>query len=208
MISDVSIVARPGREPHIHCSGGLAARRTERDTVHLVSAAATPLGGDTVSVRIVVEAGARLTLRTAAASMVLPSATTPESRAAWDVEVHGELDVDPQPTIVAGGSHHTVSTRLAIGGEARVRIRERAQIGRAFERHGFWSAALHADVEDNPILRHRVELGVGAVADDALGTPLACVSEFRYPEASFDTPGELLQLAAGGCLATWQGERL
>jgi urease accessory protein len=208
VISDVLIVARPGREPHIDCSGGLAARRTERDTVHLVSAAATPLGGDAISVRVVVEAGAALVLRTAAATMVLPSTSTPESRAAWDLEVHGELDVDPQPTIVAGGSHHTVSTRLALGAAGRVRIRERAQIGRAFERHGFWSAALHADVDDTPLLRHRVELGTGAVADDALGTPLACVSEFRYPEPTFDTEGELLELAAGGCLATWQGPRL
>ena len=208
MISDVLIVARRGREPHIDCSGGLAARRTEPDTVHLVSAAATPLGGDTMSVRVVVEAGARLKLRTAAASMVLPSATTRESRAAWDLEVHGELDVDPQPTIIAGGSHHVVTTRLTTSATGRVRIRERAQIGRAFERHGFWSAALHADVEDTPLLRHRVELGTGAVADDALGTPLACISEFRYPEPTFDTSGELLQLAAGGSLATWQGDRL
>lgn len=208
MISDVLIVARPGREPRIECAGGLAARRTEPDTVHLVSTAATPLGGDSLSVRVVVEAGATLKVRTAAATMALPSSTTPESRAAWDLEVHGALDVDPQPTIIAGGSHHLVSTRLVTSGDGRVRIRERAQIGRAFERHGFWSAALHADIDDTPLLRHRVELGTGAVADDALGNPLACISEFRYPESAFEAPGELLELAAGGCLATWQGDRL
>lgn len=208
MISDVLIVARRGREPRLECAGGLAARRTEPDTVHLVSTAATPLGGDSLSVRVVVEAGATLKVRTAAASMALPSATTLESRATWDLEVHGDLDVDPQPTIIAGGSHHLVSTRLVTSDSGRVRIRERAQIGRAFERHGFWSAALHADVDDTPLLRHRVELGTGAVADDALGTPLACISEFRYSEPTFDAPGELLELAAGGCLATWQGNRL
>jgi urease accessory protein len=206
--SDVLIVARRDREPHIECSGGLAARRTEPGTVHLVSAAATPLGGDTLAVRVVVETGARLALRTAAASMALPGATTDESRATWELEVDGELDLDPQPTIVAGGSRHLVSTRLTIADTGRVRIRERAQIGRAFERHCFWSAALHADAGDMPLLRHRVELGTDAVADDALGTPLACVSEFRYPERTFDTRGELLELAAGGSLATWQGERL
>ena len=211
MISEVLIVARRGREPHIDCSGGLAARRTEPDTVHLVSAAATPLGGDTVTVRVVVEPGARLKVRTAAATMVLPSAVTSESHSSWELEVHGDLDVDPQPTIVAGGSRHVVTTRLVAGVGSRVRIRERAQIGRTFERHGFWSAALHADVDDTPLLRHRVELGTGAVADDTLGNPLACVSELRYPTESFgvfDAPGELLELAAGGCLATWQGDRL
>jgi len=46
------------------------------------------------------------------------------------------------------------------------------------------------------------------VTDDELGTPLACISELRYPEAAFDAAGTLLELAAGGCLATWQGERL
>ena len=58
MRSDVLIVARRDRRPRIQCSGGLAARETEPGTVHLVSAAATPLGGDSVSVRIVVEPGA------------------------------------------------------------------------------------------------------------------------------------------------------
>jgi urease accessory protein len=31
--------------------------------VHLVSAAATPLGGDAINIRVVVEAGARLRVR-------------------------------------------------------------------------------------------------------------------------------------------------
>ncbi len=38
--------------------------------------------------------------------------------------------------------------------------------------------------------------------------PRACVSELRYPETTFDAAGTLLELAAGGSLATWQGERL
>ncbi|MDT5074188.1 MAG: urease accessory protein, partial [Mycobacterium sp.] len=54
MISDVLIVASPGRAPRIECAGGVAGRRTDTDTVHLVSAAATPLGGDTIRVRVVV----------------------------------------------------------------------------------------------------------------------------------------------------------
>ena len=89
-----------------------------------------------------------------------------------------------------------------------MRLRERVQIGRTFERQGFWSGSLHADVDGGPLLRHRVELGTDAVADDALGTPRACVSELRYPETTFDAAGTLLELAAGGSLATWQGERL
>jgi urease accessory protein len=208
MLSDVLIVARPDRAPSIECTGGVAARRTDADTVHLVSAAATPLGGDTIRVRVVVEPGARLRVRSAAATMAMPGTVTMESRASWELDVAGLLDLDPQPTIVAGKARHLSTTRLTLTGDGRARLRERVQIGRSYERQGFWSGAMHADVDGAPLLRHRVELGTGSVTDDELGTPFACVSELRYPEAAFDTTGTLLELAAGGCLATWQGDRL
>jgi len=100
------------------------------------------------------------------------------------------------------------SIRLALHGKSTARLRERVQIGRSFEREGFWSGTLHADVDGAPLLRHRVELGTAAVADDELGAPRACVSELRYPETRYDAKGTLLELAAGGGLATWQGDRL
>ncbi len=208
MISDVLIVASRGRTPRIECSGGVAGRRTDADTVHLVSAAATPLGGDTIRIRVVVEAGAVLRVRSAAATMAMPGTATMESRAAWDLEVDGALDLDPQPTIVAGTARHVTTTRLAVGEEATVRLRERVQIGRTGERQGFWTGSVHADAAGAPLLRHRVELGAGSVTDDELGTPRACISELRYPDAAFEGVGTMLALAAGGCLATWQGERL
>ncbi len=37
---------------------------------------------------------------------------------------------------------------------------------------------------------------------------MACVSELHYPESEADTAGMALALAGGGCLSTWQGERL
>jgi urease accessory protein len=208
MLSDVLIVATRGRSPRIECAGGVAARRTEPDTVHLISAAATPLGGDTIRVRVVVEAGAVLRVRSAAATMAMPGVTTMESRACWDLVVAGALDLDPQPTIVAGEARHVTSTRLTMSADGTLRLRERVQIGRSNEREGFWSGSLHADIDGAPLLRHRVELGTGSVTDDELGTPLACVSELRYPETDFDATGTMLELAAGGCLATWQGPRL
>ena len=208
MLSDVLIVACAGRAPRIECAGGVAGRRTDADTVHLVSAAATPLGGDTIRFRVVVERGAVLRVRSAAATMAMPGPVTMESRATWDLEVEGLLDLDPQPTIVAGEARHVTSTRLALGSGGSVRLRERVQIGRFHERQGFWSGAVHADVGGAPLLRHRVEIGTGAATDDDLGASRACVSELRYPETGFEGAGTILELAAGGCLATWQGERL
>jgi urease accessory protein len=206
--SEVLIVASRDRQPRIECSGGLAARRTEPGTVHLVSAAATPLGGDAIHIRVVVEPGARLRLRTAAATVTLPGASTRESHAFWTLEVAGDLDVDPQPTIVAADSRHFTSTRLELTGQGSVRLRERIQIGRSDEREGFWSGSLRADVDGSALLRHRIELGSGSVADDELGAPLACISELQYPDSDLETAGIPLSLAGGGCLSTWQGQRL
>lgn len=208
MRSDVLIVAHRDRRPRIEASGGIAARETEPDTVHLVSAAATPLGGDSICVRVVVEAGARLRVRTAAATMTLPGPATPQSHANWVLEVAGELDLDPQPTVVAAASRHVTSTRLTVTGSGRAYLRERIQIGRTDERQGFWSGSLHADVDGTPLLRHRIELGSGSLADDELGAPMACISELRYPETEADAAGMTLALAGGGCLSTWQGQRL
>jgi urease accessory protein len=161
-----------------------------------------------MTLRVVVEAGARLRIRTAAATMVLPGAATLQSAAHWELEIAGQLDLDPQPTVVAGGSSHRSTTRLRLAESSRARIRERVQIGRSGEREGFWSSAMHADVGSAPLLRHRIELGCGAVADDILATPRACISELSYPAPVFDAPGTVLALAAGGSLATWQGDRL
>jgi urease accessory protein len=206
--SDVLIVAHRDRRPRIESSGGLAARQTEPDTVHLVSAAATPLGGDSLSVRIVVEPGASLRVRTAAATVTLPGPTTLESHAIWHLEVAGDLDLDPQPTVVAAASRHITSTHLVLDGVGRVKLRERIQIGRSNEREGFWSGSLHADVDGSALLRHRIELGRGSVADDELAAPMACISELHYPETGAETAGMAFALAGGGCLSTWQGERL
>lgn len=208
MRSDVVIVARPGRSPYIESSGAVAARRTEPDTVHLVSSAVTPLGGDSIHIRLVVESGARLKLRTAAATVTLPGSVTTESHMAWTLDVAGELDLDPQPTIVAATSRHFADTVISLTDDSILRLVERVQIGRTGERQGFWSGSLNAEINGAPLLRHRVELGQGSVADDEIDFPLASISELHYPRCDIKSSGVTLALAAGGCLTTWQGYRL
>lgn len=89
MESSVLVVASPNRLPRIDCRGGVQARRTAPDTVHLVSAAATPLGGDTMRIRVIVERGAQLRLRSAAATVALPGVDTLTSHAHWEIDVTG-----------------------------------------------------------------------------------------------------------------------
>ncbi|WP_099020732.1 urease accessory protein UreD [Mycolicibacterium palauense] len=214
MRSELLIVATAGRLPRLEARGALAARRTLADTVHLVSAAATPLGGDSIRVRVVVEPGARLRLRSAAATVVLPGRTTTESESLMELHIAGDLDIDLEPTVVAGGARHHTAVVATLEEAGTLRWRERVQIGRSGERHGFWSGTVRADLKGSPLLRHRVELGAGSVADDDIAAPRASISEIRYPADQPGGPSALpagtcvLPLAAGGELSTWQGERL
>jgi urease accessory protein len=119
-----------------------------------------------------------------------------------------DTDLIVEPTIVAADARHLSEVRVQLAEAARLRIRERVQIGRTDEREGFWSGTMSADRCGLPLLRHRLELGPGSVADDVLGAPLACVSELRFPDPAPDAAGTTLALAGGGSISTWQGERL
>ncbi|WP_081260705.1 urease accessory protein UreD [Mycobacterium pseudokansasii] len=212
MHSEVLLVAARNRLPRIQSRGGITARCTAPDTVYLVSAAANPLGGDIIDIRVVVEQGARLRLRSAAGTVALPGAETPVSQAHWDIEVTGTLDVDLEPTVVAAAARHLSIVALRLHDGCEVRFRERVQIGRYGESDGFWTGSLRADRDGHPMLRHRVELGAGSLADDVISAPRATINELRYPAVpcTADIPGAstILTLAGGGTLSTWQGDRL
>lgn len=212
--TELRITATAGTLPHIHAIGGLAARHTGVDTVHIIGTAATPLGGDVLDIVVSVGAGARLTVRSVAATIALPGRETRKSVAHWrfDVAAGGELDVDPEPTVVAGGAEHDTFTTIRLEEGARLRLRERIQIGRTGEDHGFWSGELTADIGATPLLRHRLELGADTITDDALSAPRALESVLTYPDdRPADTTGldaALLPLAAGGTLFTRTGRLL
>ncbi|MGQ4616182.1 urease accessory protein UreD [Nocardia sp. R7R-8] len=214
MRTELRIAARPGALPEIHASGGLSARHTGLRSVHLIGTAATPLGGDELDVVIVVAPGAELVVRSVAATVALPGAATPYSCGRWQLDVGsgGVLDFDPEPMIVAGGARHHTVTTIRLGSGARLRMRERVQLGRAGEDGGAWRADLIADVDDTPLLRHRLALGADTPADDALSAPRALESELVYPDDRAAAVTGLTQtrlpLAAGGSLFTRTGALL
>lgn len=205
MCSEVLVVARPGRLPHLDYRGGIAARSTFPDTVHLLSTMATPLGGDTITMRVVVEPGARLVLRSVSATLALPDGDRTTSHSRFELDVEGSLDMDLEPTVVAADSRHLSSVALRLGDAGRIRLRERVRIGRCHESGlGFWSDSLHADRCDEPLLRHHVQMG----ADSSR----VYVGELRCPADIVDEPvhdaATVVELPGGGVLATWQGDRL
>ncbi|MGW5922054.1 urease accessory protein UreD [Nocardia fluminea] len=214
MRTELSIVAAPGLLPRIDAVGGLAGRHTAIDTVHLIGTAATPLGGDELDITIVVRPGARLVVRSVAATIALPGADTVVSNAHWRFEIGegAELDFDPEPTIVAGGAHHHVVTTVQVAPDARLRLRERVQVGRSGEDDGGWRGDLLAELGEVPLLRHRLELGAGSSTDDQLSGARALDSELVYPDHRPAWSGSVdevrLPLAAGGSLATRTSSRL
>ncbi len=82
-------------------------------------AAATPLGGDTMRIRVIVERGAQLRLRSAAATVALPGVDTLTSHAHWEIDVTGTLDVDLEPTVVAASARHLSHATLRLHDDGR-----------------------------------------------------------------------------------------
>ncbi|MEH6792853.1 MAG: urease accessory protein UreD [Rhodococcus sp. (in: high G+C Gram-positive bacteria)] len=215
MHTELCIDASRTRSPRITSVGGLAGRQTGPDTVHLIGTAATPLGGDTITVRISVAAGAHLEVRSVAASLAMPGGLHRHSSAQWHFEVGAgaSLIFDPEPMVVVSDASHSVVNTVALHEDSTLWLRERTQIGRFEEASGRWSSAMRCDVGNSPLLRHRVELGAGSVAHDALSAPLSMSSTLQYPD---DRSSEVdladgtvrLSLAGGGSLSTSVGRRL
>lgn len=207
MHTEVHLEAFKGRSPRIRARGGIAVRQTGAATLHMISSAATPLGGDLIEIHVEVGSGAELTLHSVAAAVALPGPSEPRSELRWHIDVAdgAVLVIDPQPTIVAGHAVHHSEMSVQVDGSGSVRVTERVQIGRTGEDLGQWSGRVCADVAGTTAVRHRLELG--KPGHDGLGAPSVLLSEFRYPDERPDAvhAGAIaarLGLAAGGSLTT------
>jgi urease accessory protein len=158
------VVAEPGpgggtRVPVLRSAAPLVLRRTP-DAVYLVGAAAGPLGGDQLSLRITVRAGACLRLRTVAASVALPGLDDAESVLAVTatVEAGGALEYLPEPVVVADGARHATDIRVTAGEGASLVLRDELILGRHGERGGSYRGRLRADYAGRPLLRQSLEV--------------------------------------------------
>ncbi|WP_460866213.1 urease accessory protein UreD [Rhodococcus aerolatus] len=211
MRTHVEVVGRVGRRPRVQAVGALTARVSTDGVVHLLGAAAGPLGGDEVHVRVVVEPGAVLRVCSVAASVVLPGRERPDSCADWSLEVAdaASLVVCPQPTVVTGRARHRTRTRARVAADAALAVLERVQLGRAGEEPGRWTGVLDVDVAGRPRLRHEVALGPGSPTHDRLEHAGALRSLLEVGPAvpagewvSADRHAVRLALAGGGALTT------
>ena len=180
----VEVVARcgPGGRtvlPVVRGGGALAARVTGAGVVHLVGTAAGPLGGDTVLVRVRVEAGARLVLRSVAASVVLPDRSGAPSGTVTELDVAagGRLDLGLSPTVVTARAAHTASTLVRIAPGGRLRLAEQVVLGRVGEGPGRWTGTVRVERSGRPLLHTTQGLGPGTPGWAGPFTPRAYAAE-------------------------------
>ncbi|GAA4004015.1 urease accessory protein UreD [Streptomyces plumbiresistens] len=154
--------------PVLEGEGPLALRRTRgigsQAHVMIVGAMSGPLGGDHFTVVAGVEAGARLRVGSAAATIALPGQAKGESR--YDVRLTvadgGELRWLPEQLISAHGSDLHVTTRADLGATARLVLREEQVLGRAGEEPGRLGSRLVVRIAGRTVLDQELSCGPGA----------------------------------------------
>ena len=128
--------------------------------LQLVGGAAGPLGGDRLAYEVTVGAGATLTVRSVAASMVLPGTDDSVLDIAVDVADGAHLDWYPQPVISVVASRHIQRTRILLAPTATLRWSEALVLGRSGEEPGSLTSVLR--VERAGAVLHHTELRIGA----------------------------------------------
>ncbi|MGY1697860.1 MULTISPECIES: urease accessory protein UreD [unclassified Geodermatophilus] len=190
MRTRVEVVARrgPGGRtvlPVVRASGQLAVRRTGPVSVHLVAVAFGPLGGDDAEVRLVVEEGAVLVVRSVAAAVALPAREAHRPSVQRVVaEVAGELDLRPEATVVAVRAHHRAELAAELAAGARLTATEQVRLGRAGEEPGRWTGTTRVAVDGRPLLHTTVGLGPGAPAWLPPVAPCAYASTVHVGQAA------------------------
>jgi urease accessory protein len=145
----------------------LLLRRTGRDrdaTVHLVGGAAGPLGGDDLRLDIEVGPGARLSVRSVAASLALPGAKGGASRlhVRAAVAAGAVLHWHPEPLIAAAGCDHDAVTEVHVADGGALSWRDDVVCGRHGEAPGDVRVTTTIRYGDRPLHRHDLALGPAA----------------------------------------------
>jgi urease accessory protein len=129
--------------------------------VHLVGGAAGPLGGDRLRIEVTVGPGARLCVRTVAASLALPG--RPGARSTLDVHASvaagGSLRWLPEPLIAAKGCDHFSRSFVDLDGDAALAWREELVCGRHAEESGDASLESTVRLAGRTLVRQAVAVG-------------------------------------------------
>lgn len=135
--------------------------RSTPDALYLVGSAAGPLGGDELQLRVRVEAGATLVVRSAASTMAMPGVTQSPSHLTLHIEVAAGATLHwlPEPLLLVTGCDHRVTTRVQLDPSAELVLRDRVVCGRYGEVSGSLLHRMRVDVGDEPLVRNDLQIG-------------------------------------------------
>ncbi|MET9466031.1 urease accessory protein UreD [Streptomyces sp. NPDC006544] len=154
--------------PLLAGEGPLALRRTRGEGaeagVVLVGAMSAPLGGDHLTIEADAGRGARLVLRSAAATLALPGRGGEPARYDVRLTLAGESAVRwlPEPLVSVRGSDLRVRTRAELAPTARLLLREEQVLGRTGEAPGLLCSRLTVTRAGRPLLDQELACGPGA----------------------------------------------
>lgn len=180
----------------------LTLRQTGPRTVHLVSTAAGPLGGDRLELDLDIAPGTSLEVGSVASTLVLPGDGESVMVITARVGAGAALRFAPQPTVLAAGCFHRLVVRLTLAAGAHVFWREEIVFGRYGEAPGRCHARFDATYDGRPLLRQEYTVGDPAIdASPAVYGDARCVgTTLVTPETTTPTPS-VSQTAAGAVVA-------
>lgn len=185
--------------------------RDTPDGLYVVGSAAMPLGGDALSIELIVEEGAELVVRAAAAAIALRGDATASRFSVHAVVAAGaRLAWLPEPLVSTAGSRHEADSRVELAADASLRWREEVVRGRSGEDAGAYRGRLRVDRDGAPLLRHELRLDGDwadgpAVLDGAraAGTLFACGPPVvAGPSRALGEAAALMPLARDAVLAS------
>ncbi len=210
----IRVERRGGRSVVTRCSGAapvapriVTGDRADWAQVVLVSSIAGPLAGDRVSLEVEVGAGARLDLRSAAATIAYPAAGRHHERSSQrmrcTVGTEGRLRWRQAELVLVSGSRHESLVELHLESGGAAVVEETVIGGRHGEPGGSLVASMHCNLDGRPLLRE----GVIIEPKDPVTTSVVVLGGARvYGSVSLlglsavsENPGEL-RLAGTGCL--------
>ena len=136
--------------------------------VYLVGGAAGPLGGDDLTLDVVVAAGASLRVCSAAATLAQPGATGAASRTTlrFCVGEGASLHWRPEPLVSVRGSDHQIDAAFELSTHAQLCLVDEVVLGRFGEPPGRLRVRCRVERAGVPLLAHDLDLGPGAAAWD------------------------------------------
>lgn len=156
--------------------------------LYLQGGAAGPLGGDRLRLDVHVTAGTLLTVRSVAATIVLPGQGPSSLQLSVRVDEGGHLDWQPEPLVSVVGSRHHQRVDIELASGATLRWKDRLVLGRSGESPGLLDTGIRV-VQDGATLHHQ-HLRLGDPADKASWRNAAVIGDGRVVTSELVVGGD------------------